>query len=184
MPFFRGFLDIDEIFREMQEMMEREFRELSERTPRDLVRERTLPNGSKVKEWGPFVYGYSVKIGPDGRPQVREFGNVKRGTLMGRPRINIKEKREPLVDTLETDGEVRVIAELPGVEKENIKLHGTENALTISVDTPQRKYFKEVEVPVAVEPKQAKSTYKNGTLEIILPKKKEEKPKGESIQIE
>lgn len=183
-PFFRSiFGDIQETFREMEEFMVREFKEFSKRTPRDLIRERTLPDGSKVREWGPFVYGYSVTIGPDGKPQVREFGNVKPETRMGRPRINIREQREPLVDILETDGEVRVIAELPGVEKKDIKLHGTENTLTVSVETPQRKYHKKVELPAEVDPKQAKSSYKNGVLEVTMPKKKEERPKGESIEI-
>lgn len=184
-PFFRGgiFGDIDDVFREMEEFMEREFKELSKRSPRSLIRERTLPDGSKVKEWGPFVYGYSVTIGPDGKPKVREFGNVKPETRTGRPRINIREQREPLVDILETDGEVRVIAELPGVEKKDIKLHGTENTLTVSVETPQRKYHKKVELPAEVDPKQAKSSYKNGVLEVTMPKKKEERPKGESIEI-
>ncbi|NIU38842.1 Hsp20 family protein, partial [Candidatus Bathyarchaeota archaeon] len=71
-----------------------------------------------------------------------------------------------------------------GVEKKDITLHGTENTLTISVDTPQRKYYKEVEMPAKIEPKQAKSSYKNGVLEATVPKKKEEKPKGENIEIE
>ncbi len=184
-PLFRsGFRDIDELFRGMEEMMEKEFGELSERAPRDLVRERTLPDGSKVKQWGPFVYGYSVTVGPDGKPKIREFGNIKTETRLGRPQVNIKEQREPLVDVMETDGEVKVIAELPGVEKKDITLHGTENTLMISVDTPQRKYYKEVEMPTEIEPKGAKSSYKNGVLEVTVPKRKEEKPKGEPIEIE
>jgi HSP20 family protein len=182
--FRSGFKDIDGIFREMEEMMEKEFGELSKRAPSDLVRERTLPNGRKVKQWGPFVYGYSVTVGPDGKPQVREFGNIKPGARLGRPQINIREQREPLVDTLETNNKIRVIVELPGVEKNDIKLHGTENSLTISVDTPQRKYYKEVEMPAQIEPNQAKSSYKNGVLEVTVPKKKEEEPKGEPINIE
>lgn len=184
LPSFRGFADIDEVFKEMEEMMEREFKELSTKAPRDLIRERKLPDGTKVKEWGPFVYGYSVTIGPDGKPKVREFGNVKPETRMGRPRIDIKEKREPLTDVMTTNGEVKVIIELPGVEKKDIKLHGTENSLTISVDTPQRKYHKEVELPAIVDPAKAKSSYKNGVLEVTLQKRKEEKPKGEPINIE
>ncbi|MEM2915588.1 MAG: archaeal heat shock protein Hsp20, partial [Candidatus Bathyarchaeia archaeon] len=129
--------------------------------------------------------GYSITIGPDGKPQIREFGNMKPEIGPGRPRIDFKEEREPLVDVIKTDGEIKVIAELPGVEKGDIRLHGTENTLTISVDTPQRKYYKEVELPAIVEPKQAKSSYKNGVLEVTLPKKREEeKPKGERIEIE
>lgn len=77
-----------------------------------------------------------------------------------------------------------MVVELPGVEKQDIKLYGTENSLTISVDTPQRKYYKEVQLPSMVDSKLAKSTYKNGVLEITMPKKKEEKPKGELINIE
>ncbi len=130
------------------------------------------------------MYGYSVTIGPDGKPKVREFGNVKPETRIGSPHIDVKEKREPLVDVMTTNGEVKVIVELPGVEKKDIKLHGTENSLTISVDTPQRKYYKEVELPAKVDPKEAESSYKNGVLEVALQKRKEEKPKGEPIKIE
>lgn len=184
-PFRGGFFgDVDEVFREMEEMMERDLKELTRRAPRDLVRERVLPDGSRVEEWGPFVYGYSITIGPDGRPEIREFGNVKPGERFGKPQIDIKEEREPLVDIMSMDGEIRVVAELPGVEKKDIKLRGTEKSLTISVDTPQRKYFKEVELPSRVDPAKAKSTYKNGVLEVTLQKREEERPRGEPIKIE
>ena len=185
-PFFGGnfFGDPDEIFRDMEEMMETEFRELFKRVPKNLTRERTLPDGSKVKSLGPFVYGYSVTMGSDGKPQIREFGNIKPETRRGSPRLDIKEKREPLADVMTTDGEIRVIVELPGVDKKDIKLHGTENKLTISVDAAQRKFYKEVNLPANVDPKEAKSTYKNGVLEVTLQKRKKEKPKGEAINIQ
>ena len=137
-----------------------------------------------MKSWGPFVYGYSVTVGPDGKPKVREFGNFKTETRMGKPYIDVKEKREPLADVMSEDDEINVIVELPGVEKKDIKLSGTETMLTISVDTAERKYFKEVELPAKVEIKKATSKYKNGVLDITIPKKKEEKPKGETINIE
>jgi HSP20 family protein len=164
--------------------MAKEFEELSKRAPKDLLRERTLPDGTKVKSWGPFVYGYSVTVGPDGKPKVREFGNVKPETRQGKPYIDVKEKREPLADVMTEDDEIRVLIELPGVDKKDIKLSGTETMLTISVDTAERKYFKEVELPAKVEIKKATSKYKNGVLDITIPKKKEEKPKGETINIE
>ncbi|KPV64000.1 MAG: Small heat shock protein HSP16.5 [Candidatus Bathyarchaeota archaeon BA1] len=191
-PYFRSwfFGDIDEMLRDMEEMMEREFKEFTTRLPRDYVRERKLPDGTTVREWGPFVYGYSMTIGPDGKPQIREFGNVKpslRPEPFGvtRPSLDVREEREPLVDVVSTDDEVKVVAELPGVEKESIKLHGTEDTLSISVDTPQRKYFKEVELPAKVDIKEAKTIYKNGVLEVTLRKiKVEKKPRGEVIKIE
>ena len=183
------FGDIDEMMRDVEEMMEREFREFKTRVPGDLVRERRLPDGSITHEWGPFVYGYSMTIGPDGKPEVREFGNVKpsrKSEAFGvtRPSLEIKEEREPLVDVTSTDSEVKIIAELPGVEREDIKLHGTENSLTVSVDAPQRKYRKEVKLPSKVDPKEVKSSYKNGVLEVTFQKRKEEKPKGEPIKLE
>lgn len=180
------FEEMEEMMRELEETIEREFKEFVERVPRDLVRERRLPDGSTVREWGPFVYGYSMIIGPDGKPIIREFGNVRPSrTPLGRPMIDVREEREPLVDVFPTDGEIRVVAELPGVEKDDIKLYGTEDSLTISVDTPQRKYYKEVQLPAKVDPKRAKTSYKNGVLEVTLPKVEEEKkPKGEPIKVE
>jgi HSP20 family protein len=184
-PFFRGGLgNIDEAFREMEEMMAKQFEEISKRAPETLIREQTLPDGTKTKSWGPFVYGYSMTVGPDGKPKVREFGNIKPKAGMRRPKIDVKEKREPLADVIPGDGEIRVIVELPGVEKKDIKLSGTDNKLTISVDTAERKYFKEVELPCSVDVKKAASKYKNGVLDITIPKKKEEKTKSEPIDIE
>jgi len=182
-PFFRSwfFEDIDRMFREMEKMMEEEFKTFTSKVPKDYVRERKLPDGSTVREWGPFVYGYSVKIGSNGKPEIREFGNVKQS----RSGPRVKEEREPLIDIIETDGEVHIVAELPGVEKNDVKLHGTENTLTISVDTPQRKYYKEVTLPAKVNVKEAKTEYKNGVLEVTLPKTREEKkPEREPISID
>ncbi len=176
-PFFG---DVDRMFHEMEKMMEEEFKSFTEKLPKDYVKERKLPDGSTVKEWGPFVYGYSMKVGPDGKPEIQEFGNIKK-SLKG---PEVKEEREPLVDIVETDDEVRVVVEMPGVEKGDIKLHGTEDALTIAVDTPQYKYYKDVVLPVKVRVKDAKSTYKNGVLEVVIPKAEPPKlPKGERIDI-
>jgi HSP20 family protein len=184
-PFFGEdiFGDVDDIFREMEEMMQKQFEEISKRTPEDLIRERTLPDGSKARQFGPYVYGYSMTIGPDGKPQIREFGNVKPETRFGKPRVDIKEQREPLIDIIETDEGVKVVAEIPGVDKEDIKLHGTETNLTISVNTPARKYFKEVKLPKKVDTKKTKASYKNGVLELSFEDMKEYKSKGEPINL-
>ena len=58
----------------MRREMEREFEGMEKRIPKDLVREYTTPGGGKVR--GPMVYGYSMTVGPDGIPKIREFGNV------------------------------------------------------------------------------------------------------------
>lgn len=184
-PFFiSGLGDIEEAFKEMEEMMTKQFENISKISREDLAREQTLPDGTQVKSWGPFVYGYSVTMGPDGKPQVTEFGNLKPETSTGKPQLDMEEKREPLADVIPGDNEIRVIVELPGVEKEDIKLSGSADKLTISVDAHERKYYKEVELPHKVNIKQATSKYKNGVLDIIVPKKQEEQTKDEPMKIE
>ena len=191
-PFFGNwfFGDIEEMMKDIEEMMEKEFREFRTRIPKDLKRERKLPDGSTIPEWGPFVYGYSMTIGPDGKPKIREFGNVKPSNKQEafgftKPSLDVKEEREPLVDIISVNGEIKVIVELPGVEKEDVKLQGTEDTLTISVATSERRYFKEIEMPAKIEPTKAKTSYKNGVLEVTVPKIKEKrKPSGEQIKIE
>ena len=191
-PFFGNWLfgDIEEMMKEMKEMMEREFSQFKTRIPEDLKRERKLPDGTTIPEWGPFVYGYSMTIGPNGKPKIREFGNVKASSDpekcgINKPCIDVKEEREPLVDIISANGEIKVIVELPGVAKEDIKLRGTEDKLTISVDIPDRKYFKEIEMPTKIAPKKAKTAYKNGVLEVTVPKIEDnKKPSGEEIKIE
>ena len=175
------FGDIDRMFHEMEKMMEEEFKSFTENVPKNYVKERKLPDGRTIRELGPFVYGYSMKIGPDGKPEIRHFGNIKK-SLKG---PQVKDEREPLVDIVETDKEVRVVAELPGVEKTDIKLHGTEDSLTISVNTSRTKYYKEVELPVKVKVKEAKSSYKNGVLEVVFPKAEVNKgAEGEPINVD
>ena len=127
----------------------------------------------------PFVYGFSMSVGPEGKPVIREFGNVEpgaRGPL-------VKEEREPLVDVMDNGKEVVVVTELPGVEKDDIKLESTDRTLKISVESAKRRYLKELELPHMVDPKTAKATYKNGVLEVRFAKSDEKKP-ARPIQVE
>ncbi len=162
-PFFKVF---DEFMREFEKEMERMFKEFN----KDFEQ--------FFKERKPLIWGWSVSLGPNGKPTFRQFGNFKMGL---KPEAKIE--REPLVDVFMENENVKVLAELPGVEKEDIKLNATSKTLTISVDTPQRKYYKEVELPDEVEPKTAKAAYKNGVLEVTF-RRIGFKPKGEPIKIE
>ena len=182
----RGFFfpEIDRMIEEMEKEMADTFSEMENIMPRDMVRVRRLPDGSVRREYGPFVYGYSVKIGPDGKPIVREFGNIKPGPSgEGRPPLNLQNQREPLVDIIEEDDELKVVAELPGVDKKDVSLYLDEHRLTISVETPDRRYHKELKLPYEIDEASSKSTYKNGVLETVL-KRKERKDKGKRIKIE
>jgi HSP20 family protein len=151
--------------------------------PQDMYKERRLPDGSIRREYGPFVYGYSVKMGPDGKPIIREFGNMKPGLGEGKPPLNLRNQREPLVDIIEDDETIKILAELPGVEKNDIKLFATSKNFTLKVDNPNRKYYKELKFPSEVEESSAKSTYKNGILETVFAKKTLDQ-KGTEINID
>jgi HSP20 family protein len=85
----------------------------------------------------------------------------------------LKEMREPLVDIFEEDNRLRVYVELPGVEKEDIKLDFREN----HVELRAKNFYKEIQLPHGHFSKNASSTeYKNGVLEIVLPKENKLRP--------
>jgi HSP20 family protein len=182
------FGQFDEMRKEMEKMFEEQFKDIQTKAPKDLIREYETPGGGKVREMGPFVYGYSMTIGPDGKPRVREFGNV-RSPLAGfglgaTTRPLISSEREPLADITATDKEIKVIFEMPGVNKENIKINAYDTTLEVRSDDPQRKYHEVIDLPPEADVETARSTYKNGILEIVFDKKKESKPKGKDIKIE
>jgi HSP20 family protein len=186
-----GLGSFDDIFRgfeEMQREMDKELEDMKKNLPKDLVREYETPEGGKVQEVGPLVYGYSMTIGPDGKPKVREFGNVKRpagfGFGQGPSRAQIAGEMEPLVDVVATDNEVTVTVEMPGVSKNKIKIDAYDNTLEVKSEDPQRKYHKVIDLPPEADLETAKSKYNNGILEISFDKKKETKPKGKEIKVE
>jgi HSP20 family protein len=184
---FKGF---DEMRREMERGFENTFKNIQAQAPKDLVKEYQTPGGGKVREFGPFIYGYSMTIGSDGKPKVREFGNVrspfgslKQGSFFTRPLIS--SEREPLADITTTDKEVKVAVEMPGVKKENIKVNLYDNSLEVTTTgTEERKYHEVIEIPPETDIETATSTYKNGILEITFKKKEQSKSKGKQINIE
>jgi HSP20 family protein len=174
--------EFEEMRREMERMFEATLQDV-ERVPKDLVKEYQTPSGGKVRQVGPLVYGYSVTIGPDGKPIVREFGNVKPmlGTGGGGPQLT--SEREPLADVVTTDKEVKVVAEMPGISKEDIKVNAFDNKVEISTsEKAERKYHKIVDLPPDADIDSVKSNYRNGILEITFSKK--ERPKGKEIKVD
>ncbi|MEM2918732.1 MAG: archaeal heat shock protein Hsp20 [Candidatus Altiarchaeota archaeon] len=166
----------DDFFRDLED----EFREMEENITR-IFNEARKAAQKKPGEGGPFVYGFSMRIGPDGKPHVEEFGNIPE-LKAGTERLELTH-REPLTDIIEKDKEILVVAEIPGVEKNEINLDVTDDALTISVNTERRKYHKELKLPYKVKTDSAKATYKNGILEVKLEKIEEKKPEKKGVKI-
>lgn len=166
------FPDIDEMMKEMEKMMQEAFKHVEQHVPKNLVKERKLDDGSIVREMGPIVYGYSVKIGPDGKPEIRKFGNIDAFPNILGGGLAVKEEREPLVDVIKGAEELRVVAEVPGVSKEDLHVSADENTVTIESATGSPRYHKRIDLPEPVDPKTARSTYKNGILEVSFRLKK------------
>ncbi|WP_148687257.1 archaeal heat shock protein Hsp20 [Candidatus Nitrosocosmicus hydrocola] len=187
--------EIESIHKEMDSIFE-VFNENTKQNSKELVREYETEDGRKVRQVGPIVYGYSMTIGPDGKPHVTEFGNVKSLGNFDSNKKNIPAKqlgktstlsaeREPLVDVNTTEKEVKVVVEMPGVRKEDIKVNAANSQVEIDASYNSRKYHKLIELPKEADIETAKSIYNNGVLEITFNKKKEDiKPKGKEIKIE
>jgi HSP20 family protein len=121
---------------------------------------------SNLKEGMKGVFGFSVKTAVGGKPIVEPFGNVKK--TPGGPKV--EEEREPITDVFDEDEEIRIYAEMPGVNQEDIKLDLKEDILDISAQTGDRKYHKEILLPSKVQTDTLVSSYANGILEIKVKK--------------
>lgn len=112
------------------------------------------------------IYGFTVKTGIGGnRSRVETFGNVKK-TKQG---PQVVETREPLTDVFDEKDCVLVIAELPGVQEKDIKLHIKGNILSLET-VGERKYAKEILLPAKTDFESREVNFKNGILEIKLKK--------------
>jgi HSP20 family protein len=186
--------DIDDMYKEMNRIFNM-INEISlTNDPKETIREyENQEDNSKLRNAGTIVYRYSMTIGPDGKPHVREFGNVKAsgsgsakniGQYVGaKPQISAE--REPLSDLTTTDKEVKVVLEIPGIKKEDIKVNAYNEKVEIkTAENAQRKYHKVIDLPKQADIETARSTYNNGILEVTFDKMEENKPKGKEIKIE
>ena len=122
----------------------------------DTVKNSIL-SGNK-NSW-PFVAGFSFDVGPEGKPSVQVFGNNPIDGGGYRSPIN-----EQAVD--EKSGTLRILLEMPGVEKQDINVESTEDSAVIKAENEERKYRAELQLKAPVRPESGKAEYKNGMLEI------------------
>jgi HSP20 family protein len=177
------FPDVDSMMKEMEKLMQEAVKNMDQNVPKNLIRERKLDDGSVVREMGPIVYGYSFKIGEDGKPIVRKFGNLNTFPSSLTGRFSVSDQREPVVDIIKDVDKLKIIAELPGVTKGDLRITANETSLTIESLSGERRYNKKIELPNEIEPSSGKSSYKNGILEVTF-KLKDSKDQGVSINVE
>lgn len=151
----RQFMDIEDIFDDLKET-------------------------SNLQTFGPYYYGYTMTMGSDGKPVVKEFGNVKPNLL---PTSDV---REPFVDVLLDDKEkvLKLVAEMPGVEKKDIKIVVEGRTVSLDAVHAQKKYHAKVPIRHKVDEDSVRATYANGILEVSFKLKEEDKPKGKTVEVE
>jgi HSP20 family protein len=143
----------------------------------DRILERML-SGELTEANDPLIYGFSMRVGPNGSPAIQQFGNATPPQLCD-PK---PPAREPLTDIREDEDKVTVILELPGVDKKDIRVTAEERNLELEVDSPKR-YSKHLDLPCNVLPGSAKANYKNGVLEVVM-RRAAPKRKRKTVRVE
>lgn len=105
----------------------------------------------------------------------------------------------PAVDIIDEKDNIRVRADLPGMKKEEIEVSVNNDTLTIKGEKKEEKEIKEKDcvrseryygafqraftLPAGVDPQKVNASYKDGVLEIALPKREDAKPKQIKVDI-
>lgn len=111
------------------------------------------------------IYGFTVKVGLGGEGvKVEPFGNIRRDEESGRSVV--EEVREPAVDIFEERDHTLVVAEMPGIRQEDVRLEVKDDLLTITAEKGEKKYKKEVLLPESFPREKMQVSCANGVLEI------------------
>ena len=106
----------------------------------------------------------------------------------------------PAVDVYEEQGDIVVKAELPGMDRDSIDVSVSDHLLTIKGEKKKEEEVKEenyyrsershgsfvriVELPADIKSDKVKATFKDGVLEIHLPKTEEAKKKAVKVSVD
>jgi len=164
--FDEAFRDIDSFYKRLVKEMFREMEKI----------EGAIRSGRLEGDW---------EIKPIKRPGVEGYvarGHFQLGEPLSFPKHAMDEVREPLTDVFEDKDRVKLYVELPGVEKNDIQL----NAIEGRVEVKAKNFYKLIDLPTKdIEFEKASANYKNGVLEVLIPKtKKAVEEEEKTIKIE
>jgi len=129
----------------------------------------------------PFFKGFKVGMNPDGSPHIEEFSPPKKKVKPA----NFAVQRKPCTDVIESEQDIAVTLEIPGVSRDQIDVRITEKKMTVRVNDASQPYTKVVEFSSRVDPEKTTATYKNGILDVVVLKKESGKEKdGFQVNIE
>ena len=155
-----------------------------------------------IDRWRPFV---AIERWDPFRNMSDIQGEVNRlfDGFLGRPAVSgagsAVRTWAPVLDMHETENEVVLNFELPGVSEKDVALSITGDLLTLKGERTVNREFKDdnayhaervygkfersVQLPMPVQSEKVKATYRDGVLEVKLPKAEEVKPKAIKIDI-
>lgn len=139
-----------------------------------------MKSSDNTQTFGPYYYGYSLTVGPDGKPVVKEYGNVQPGLMQK------SETREPFVDVIIDNKEkvLKIVAEMPGVEKKDIKIEVIGHTVNLDAENGDKKYHTKIPIKQKVDEDSVRATYSNGILEVKFKLKEEDRPQGKRVTVE
>lgn len=147
-------------------------------------------NDKKMKKWEPFSELVTMRDDMD-----RLFD-----VFFGTQPQTIDDLWRPSIDIEESNGNLMVKAEIPGMKKENIKVSVKEDMLTISGERKQEnetrdktyhriersygQFQRMIRLPAEVDADKIKASYKDGVLSVTLPKPESMQPKHIDVEME
>ena len=109
--------------------------------------------------------------------------------------------RSPLLDIKDEGDKLKIIAELPGIKKQDLDIDLTANQLTLKAKADVKKeekskkkgyyskerkfnsFFRSIKLPEEIIPDKTRAEFKNGVLELHLKKKQGKKQKGFKVKV-
>lgn len=114
-------------------------------------------------------YGFSIKMGADGKSSSSSPSVQPHKPAAAAPRRETAPAaREANVDVFAEGDELTIIAEMPGVPAENVRLDFDERKLRMTGDAARLKFQAEVELPIVCNPEDVAVTANNGLIEVRL----------------
>ena len=153
----------------------------------------------EVSPWRPF--GELTGWERDMDRMIEDFfGRRVRPWWPERFRFGEMEVRPPVVDVFEEKDDIVVKAELPGMERDNIEVNLTDHTLTIKGEKKKEEeikkenyyraersygsFYRSVDLPKEVQSDKVKAAFKNGILEVRMPKTEEAKSKEVKVKVD
>lgn len=137
----------------------------------DQILQSMTENMEKEGEAGtkPFIYGFRIGVDENGMPDFSEYGDMSK--LQNQEEKVVSESNEPLSEVFKEEKQIRIVCEIPGVDPRNISIRGEEGKIIIEA-LGAKNYKKEIQIIEEVEMEKGTASYRNGILEILVPRGK------------